>query len=102
MKCQLSLPWLAIQFQELPSDADVVNVQRYPHACILQSIGGIHCMFLQFIYDFDQAVVKRCGQINRSLYMLDMMTSLPVRCHSGQAVWTYAGPMICFHLVEKY
>ncbi|XP_050938742.1 serine/threonine-protein phosphatase 7 long form homolog [Cucumis melo] len=30
------------------------------------------------------------------------MASLPVRCQSGQAVWTYVGPLICFHLVEKH
>uniref|UniRef100_A0A9I9EK03 Aminotransferase-like plant mobile domain-containing protein n=1 Tax=Cucumis melo TaxID=3656 RepID=A0A9I9EK03_CUCME len=30
------------------------------------------------------------------------MASLSVRCQSGQAVWTYVGPLICFHLVEKH
>ncbi|KAA0065899.1 serine/threonine-protein phosphatase 7 long form-like protein [Cucumis melo var. makuwa] len=61
----LSLPWLAEQFEELSPDADVVSVQRYARAYIMQLIGGflfvdksntlVHCMFLQFIFDFDQA-----------------------------------------------
>ncbi|XP_008464216.2 serine/threonine-protein phosphatase 7 long form homolog [Cucumis melo] len=61
----LSLPWLAEQFEEFSPDADVVSVQRYARAYIMQLIGGflfvdksntlVHCMFLQFIFDFDQA-----------------------------------------------
>ncbi|TYK03077.1 serine/threonine-protein phosphatase 7 long form-like protein [Cucumis melo var. makuwa] len=61
----LSLPWLAEQFQELPPDADIVSVQRYARAYIMQLIEGflfadksntlVHCMFLQFIFNFDQA-----------------------------------------------
>ncbi|XP_008463586.1 serine/threonine-protein phosphatase 7 long form homolog [Cucumis melo] len=60
----LSLLWLAEQFQELPLDADIVTVQRYAPAYIMQLIGGflfadksnmlVHYMFLQFIFDFDQ------------------------------------------------
>ena len=30
------------------------------------------------------------------------MALLPHQCHNGQAMWTYVGPMICFHLVEKH
>uniref|UniRef100_A0A9I9EFN0 Uncharacterized protein n=1 Tax=Cucumis melo TaxID=3656 RepID=A0A9I9EFN0_CUCME len=30
------------------------------------------------------------------------MASLPLRCRSGQAVWTYAGPLIYFLLVKKH
>ena len=30
------------------------------------------------------------------------MTLLPNQCHNGQAVWTYVGHLICFHLVEKH
>ena len=62
---RLSLPWLAEQFEELPPDADIVSVQRYARAYIMQLIGGflfadksnnlVHCMFLQFLFDFDQA-----------------------------------------------
>ncbi|KAA0053649.1 serine/threonine-protein phosphatase 7 long form-like protein [Cucumis melo var. makuwa] len=40
--------------------------------------------------------------MNWTPYTPDIMASLPLRCHSGQAVWTYVGQLICFHLVEKY
>ncbi|TYJ97697.1 serine/threonine-protein phosphatase 7 long form-like protein [Cucumis melo var. makuwa] len=53
-----------IKFKELPPDADIVSVQRYARAYIMQLIGGflfahksntlVHCMFLQFLFDFDQ------------------------------------------------
>ncbi|TYK03303.1 serine/threonine-protein phosphatase 7 long form-like protein isoform X1 [Cucumis melo var. makuwa] len=194
---RLSLPWLAEQFEELPPDADIVSVQRYARAYIMQLIGGflfadksnnlVHCMFLQFLFDFDQAGTYAWGaatlawlyrelcrasnaqsleiagplmllqvwaydrfsiiapqrtlqhsdgrplsfrwsgvqaaseqsgnmlliyrwtfdrlsrsQINWTPYTPDIMASLPVRCQSGQAVWTYVGPLICFHLVEKH
>ena len=59
-----SLPCLVEQFEELPPDADVVSVQRYARIYIMQLIGGflfadksntlVHCMFLQFIFNFDQ------------------------------------------------
>ena len=62
---RLSLPWLAEQFTELPPDADVVSVQRYARAYIMQLIGGflfadksntlVHCMFLPLLINFDQA-----------------------------------------------
>ncbi|KAA0061950.1 serine/threonine-protein phosphatase 7 long form-like protein [Cucumis melo var. makuwa] len=52
------------KFEELPPDADIVSVQRYTRAYIMQLIGGflfadksntlVYCMFLQFIFDFDQ------------------------------------------------
>uniref|UniRef100_A0A9I9E1F2 Aminotransferase-like plant mobile domain-containing protein n=1 Tax=Cucumis melo TaxID=3656 RepID=A0A9I9E1F2_CUCME len=166
---RLSLPWLAEQFEELPPDTDIVSVQRYARAYIMQLIVGflfvdksntlVHCMFLQFLFDFDQAGTYTWGaatlawlyrelcrasnaqsleiagplmllqsgvqaaseqsgnmlliyrwtfdrlsrsQINWTPYTPDIMASLPVRCQSGQAVWTYIGPLICFHLVEKH
>ncbi|KAA0066827.1 uncharacterized protein E6C27_scaffold271G001850 [Cucumis melo var. makuwa] len=40
--------------------------------------------------------------MNWTPYTPDIMASLPLRCRSGQAVWTYVGPLICFHLVEKH
>ncbi|KAA0053396.1 serine/threonine-protein phosphatase 7 long form-like protein [Cucumis melo var. makuwa] len=62
-----------IEFQELPPDADVVNVQRYARVYIMQLIGGflfvdksntlVHCMFLQFIFDFDQAGTYAWGAV---------------------------------------
>ncbi|TYK21956.1 serine/threonine-protein phosphatase 7 long form-like protein [Cucumis melo var. makuwa] len=61
---RLSLLWLAEQFEELPSDVDVVSVQGYARAYIIQLIGGflfayksntlVHCMFLKFVFDFNQ------------------------------------------------
>ncbi|TYK15875.1 serine/threonine-protein phosphatase 7 long form-like protein [Cucumis melo var. makuwa] len=62
-----------IEFQELPPDADVVNIQRYARVYIMQLIGGflfadksntlVHCMFLQFIFDFDQAGTYAWGAV---------------------------------------
>ncbi|KAA0041847.1 serine/threonine-protein phosphatase 7 long form-like protein [Cucumis melo var. makuwa] len=103
---QLSLPWLAQQFEELPPDANIVNVQRYARAYIMQLIRGflfadksntlVHCMFLQFLFDFDQAENTAAFrwltfefQVNWTPYTSDIMASLPVRCHSDQAIWTY-------------
>ena len=37
-----------------------------------------------------------------TMYTPDILASLLVRCCSGQVVWTYMGPMICSHLVEKH
>ena len=61
---RLSLPWLAEQFTELPSDADVVSVQRYALAYIMQLIEDflfadksnnlVHCMLLLLLINFDQ------------------------------------------------
>uniref|UniRef100_A0A9I9EBG7 Aminotransferase-like plant mobile domain-containing protein n=1 Tax=Cucumis melo TaxID=3656 RepID=A0A9I9EBG7_CUCME len=55
---------MIIKFQELPPDAEIVSVQRYARAYIMQLIEGflfadksntlVHCMFLQFIFNFDQ------------------------------------------------
>ena len=42
------------------------------------------------------------SQINWTQYTLHIMALFLHRCHNGQAVWTYMGPMICFHLVEKH
>ncbi|XP_031736055.1 serine/threonine-protein phosphatase 7 long form homolog [Cucumis sativus] len=194
---RLSLPWLAEQFTELPPDADVVSVQRYARAYIMQLIGGflfadksntlVHCMFLPLLINFDQAGTYAWGaaclawlyrelcrasnarsleiagplillqvwaydrfpilapqvpvevsigrplsfrwsgviplselsanmlityrmffdrlinsQINWTPYTSHIMALLPRQCHNGQAMWTYVGPMICFHLVEKH
>ena len=30
------------------------------------------------------------------------MALLPDRCHNGQLIWTYVGPLICFHIVELH
>ena len=30
------------------------------------------------------------------------MTLLPDWCHNGEVVWTYVGPMICFHIIEMH
>ncbi|KAA0037384.1 serine/threonine-protein phosphatase 7 long form-like protein [Cucumis melo var. makuwa] len=59
------IPCLVEQFQELPPDADVVSVERYACAYILQLIEGflfadksntlVHCMFFPLLFDFDQA-----------------------------------------------
>ncbi|KAA0057535.1 uncharacterized protein E6C27_scaffold497G00050 [Cucumis melo var. makuwa] len=120
-----------IKFEELPLDADIVSVQRYARAYIMQLIGGflfanksntlVH--FLRDRWPIDVAtsmdirqilhysstenvVAFRWStfefQINWTPYTPDIMASLPVRCQSGQAVWTYVGPLICFHLVEKH
>ncbi|TYK01398.1 serine/threonine-protein phosphatase 7 long form-like protein isoform X1 [Cucumis melo var. makuwa] len=56
-------------------------------------------MLLIYRWTFDR--LSR-SQINWTPYTPDIMASLPVRCQSGQAVWTYVGPLICFHLVEKH
>ncbi|TYK02494.1 serine/threonine-protein phosphatase 7 long form-like protein [Cucumis melo var. makuwa] len=76
-----------IKFEELPPDADIVSIQRYARAYIMQLIGGfifadksntlVYCMFSQFLFDFDQMSY-------------------------GQVVWTGVGLLICFHLVEKH
>ncbi|KAA0065878.1 serine/threonine-protein phosphatase 7 long form-like protein [Cucumis melo var. makuwa] len=67
----LSLPWLPEQFTELPPDANVVSVQRYTRAYIMQLIGGflfadnshilVHCMFLLLLSDFDLVGMYSCG-----------------------------------------
>ncbi|KAL0540517.1 hypothetical protein IC582_020525 [Cucumis melo] len=194
---RLSLPWLAKQFTVLPPDADVVTIQRYARAYIMQLIGGclfadksntlVHCMFLPLLSDFDEAGTYSWGaaclawlyrelcrashaqsleiagplmllqvwaydkfpivapqvalqalvdrplgfrwsgvqpkseqsanmlltyrqifdrlthtQINWTPYTSDVMTLLPDRCHNGQLIWTYVGPLICFHIVELH
>ncbi|XP_050937743.1 serine/threonine-protein phosphatase 7 long form homolog [Cucumis melo] len=70
---RLSLPWLEKQFEELLPDADVVSIQRYARAYIMQLIGGflftdksntlVYCMFLQFIFDFYQADTYTWGVV---------------------------------------
>uniref|UniRef100_A0A9I9E2J8 Aminotransferase-like plant mobile domain-containing protein n=1 Tax=Cucumis melo TaxID=3656 RepID=A0A9I9E2J8_CUCME len=124
---RLSLPWLAEQFEELPLDANIVSVQRYARAYIMQLIGGFlfadKSNTLAGTYAWDAATLawlyrELCRasnaqsleiagplmllQINWTPYTPDIMISLPIRCQSGQAVWTYVGPLICFHLIEKH
>ncbi|TYK11842.1 serine/threonine-protein phosphatase 7 long form-like protein [Cucumis melo var. makuwa] len=86
---RLSLPWLETQFEELFPDADVVSIQRYADTYTW----GV--VTLTWLY-------KELCRINWTPYTSDIMASLPLRCRSGQAVWTYVGPLICFHLVEKH
>ncbi|KAA0058286.1 serine/threonine-protein phosphatase 7 long form-like protein [Cucumis melo var. makuwa] len=135
---RLSLPWLEKQFEELLPDADVVSIQRYARAYIMQLIGGFlftdksntlgtlssePCTVLRDCWPINAAIsigirqIPHCSatenattfrwptfefQINWTQYTSDIMASLPLRCRSGQAVWTYVGPLICFHLVEKH
>ncbi|TYK21403.1 serine/threonine-protein phosphatase 7 long form-like protein [Cucumis melo var. makuwa] len=90
---QLSLPWLAEQFQELPPNADIVSVHRYARAYIMQLIGGflfadklntlVHCMFLQFIFDFEQVGtyvwgVATLAWLYRELYCASNAQSLEI------------------------
>ncbi|KAA0046272.1 serine/threonine-protein phosphatase 7 long form-like protein [Cucumis melo var. makuwa] len=87
---RLSLPWLAEQFTELPPDADVMSIQRYARAYIKLLIGG------------NLFTNKSNTLINWTSYTTDIMTLLHDRCHNGQVVETYVGPMIYFHIVEKH
>ncbi|XP_031739640.1 serine/threonine-protein phosphatase 7 long form homolog [Cucumis sativus] len=56
-------------------------------------------MLITYRMFFDRLINS---QINWTPYTSHIMTLLPHQCHSGQAMWTYVGPMICFHLVEKH
>ncbi|KAA0043537.1 serine/threonine-protein phosphatase 7 long form-like protein [Cucumis melo var. makuwa] len=104
-----------IKFEELPPDADIVSIQRYARAYIMQLIGGfifadksntlVYCMFSQFLFDFDQ--ILHCSstenaaafrwstfefQVNWTPYTPDIMASLPARCHMVKwfgLVWVY-------------
>uniref|UniRef100_A0A9I9E5K6 Aminotransferase-like plant mobile domain-containing protein n=1 Tax=Cucumis melo TaxID=3656 RepID=A0A9I9E5K6_CUCME len=53
-------------------------------------------MLLTYRWTFDRL------RQSQTPYTPDIMASLPLRCCSGQAVWTYVGPLICFHLVKKH
>ncbi|XP_008444031.1 serine/threonine-protein phosphatase 7 long form homolog [Cucumis melo] len=90
---RLSLLWLAEQFEELPSDVDVVSVQRYARAYIMQLIGGflfayksntlVHCMFLKFVFDFNQVGTYAWGAttlawLYRELYRVSHAQSLKI------------------------
>ncbi|KAA0045276.1 serine/threonine-protein phosphatase 7 long form-like protein [Cucumis melo var. makuwa] len=50
-------------------------------------------MFLTYRWTFDRL---RQSQMNWTSYIPDIMASLPLRCRSGQALWTYVGPLIFF------
>ncbi|KAA0036877.1 serine/threonine-protein phosphatase 7 long form-like protein [Cucumis melo var. makuwa] len=97
----LSLPWLAEQFQELPPDSDVAGMYAWGTATLAWLYREL-CR-ISYYRAIENATGFRWSTFEfQTSYLLDIMAPLPVRCRSGQVVWTYVGPMICFHLVKKH